>query len=88
MGLFDRYFKNKELSWMYDELLQDVVQNPILSKWHLIRLLNLLQELYLNLNSELKEMIKQKDSMYYLLNVKPNRIKMLRNSGKSLFINY
>ena len=75
MGLFDKIFqRNKELSWMYDlELLQDVSTKSYIKQMALNTVVEFVARTISQSEFRIKENDKAvKDSMYYLLNVKPN----------------
>lgn len=75
MGLFDKFFqRNKELSWMYDlELLQDVSTKSYIKQMALNTVVEFVARTISQSEFRIKENDKAvKDSMYYLLNVKPN----------------
>ncbi|MBU7228486.1 phage portal protein [Staphylococcus pseudintermedius] len=76
MGLFDRVFKkNSELSWMYDlEFLQDKSKKAYLKQ---IALNTVVEQVARTISqSEFRVMKgnkKEKDTLYYLINVRPNK---------------
>ncbi|MCE5669515.1 phage portal protein [Staphylococcus pseudintermedius] len=76
MGLFDRVFKkNSELSWMYDlEFLQDKSKKAYLKQ---IALNTVVEQVARTISqSEFRVMKgnkKEKDALYYLINVRPNK---------------
>lgn len=76
MGLFDRVFsRNKEIAWMYDlEFLQDKSKKAYLKQIAL----NIVVEMVARTISQsefrlMKGNRKEKDQLYYLLNVQPNK---------------
>lgn len=76
MGLFDSVFKrNSELEWMYDlELLQDTSKKAYLKQIALNTVVEMVARTISQ--SEFRVMTgnkKEKDNLYYLLNVQPNK---------------
>lgn len=76
MGLLDNVFKrNSELSWMYDlELLQDKSQKTYLKQIALNTVIEMVARTIAQ--SEFRVMkgnVKEKDQLYYQLNVRPNK---------------
>lgn len=76
MGLLDNVFKrNAELSWMYDlELLQDKSQKAYLKQIALNTVIEMVARTIAQ--SEFRVMkgnVKEKDQLYYQLNVRPNK---------------